>query len=197
MTFRDILAQPAQIWRRHAVVLVLALAMIGGAVLYPSDLPAYRAAPYDGADSRLVTGTEEYGRHLNTLLALVIPLLARDPTGFRQLAVITLAGILATHGPKRLLDGLVIGGTRLGERPHSPDSQHNMPSGHSALASSVVWFLGRRYSWWLALITVPVTLLTMYARVMLNAHTFSAVIAGCLIGLVMAALFTSRRKPPS
>ena len=194
MTFLEILEQPRQLWRQHTIVLVLLLALIGGAVVYPSDLPGYHAAPYDGAQDPLVTGTEDYGRHLNTLLALAVPLMARDPAGFRQLAVITLAGILATHGPKRLLDGLVIGATRLGERPHSPDSQHNMPSGHSALASSVVWFLGRRYSWWLALITVPITLLTMYARVMLNAHTFSAVIAGCLIGLVIAALFTTQRQ---
>jgi membrane-associated phospholipid phosphatase len=33
----------------------------------------------------------------------------------------------------------------------------------------------------------------MYARVMLNAHTISAVIAGALVGCLTTAWFTSRR----
>lgn len=193
MTFKDVLKQPRLVIRRHLVPVGLVLAMIIGAVVYPSDLPSYEAHPYDGANDVLVTSTEDYTRHLNTVLAIAVPLVLRDMTGLRQLAVIAVAGILATHGPKRLLNEVVIGDTRLGQRPYSPESRHNMPSGHSALASTVVWFLGRRYSWWWAVLTVPILMLTMYARVMLNAHTISAVIAGCLIGLLVAALFATRR----
>lgn len=196
MTFRAILATPLLIWSRHAVLIVIILTMIASAVIYPSDLEAYHAAPYDGAENALVLGMEDYGRHINTALALAVPILLRDVVGLKQLLVITIVGILATHGPKRLLNGLEVMGTRLGERPYGPDSRHNMPSGHSALASTVIWYLGRRYSWWLAVITVPVTLLTMWARVMLNAHTFSAVIAGALIGLLVAGLFVTRRATP-
>jgi membrane-associated phospholipid phosphatase len=70
-----------------------------------------------------------------------------------------------------------------------------MPSGHSTLAASAVVFLVLRYGFVWALITVPVLLLTMYTRVMLDAHTISAVIAGALTGGMSTALFTTRRMP--
>lgn len=193
MTWSQILKVPKAVIGAHPLIVLATVAAILAAVVYPSDIAGYRASPYAGTESTVVTGTEDYLRHANTVVALAMPLLLRDWTGLRQLAVVTVAGIAATHGPKRLLNDVTIGGTRLGERPHAPQSQHNMPSGHSALASSIIWFLGRRYSWWWLLLTVPVTLLTMYARVMLNAHTISAVIAGALVGLLVTALFVTRR----
>ena len=195
MSLRDILALPAQHLRRHAIAAIAVLAIILAAVVYPSDLAAYRAHPYDGQASVAVTSIENWGRHVNSIAMLAVPLVLRDWTGLQQLGVVAIAGLIATHGPKRLLNGVVIGGTRLGERPSG--TNHNMPSGHSALASTAIWFLGRRYSWWWMLLTVPVTLLTMFARVMLNDHTISAVIAGCLIGLLVTALFVTRREKPA
>ena len=87
---------------------------------------------------------------------------------------------------------VVVLGVRLGERPHG--GRHNMPSGHASLASSAVYFVGRRYGWWHLLYLVPVLLLTMFARVELDAHTGSAVIAGALIGIFSAALFTGKYR---
>jgi len=194
MIFLEILRLPRQIFARHWGVILGAVLVISLVAVYPSDLPSYQNADYDGHQDALVIGVEDYARHANTLLAFAVPIALRDWVGLKQLAVATVAGIIATHGPKRLLNDVWIGDTRLGQRPHSPDSNHNMPSGHSALASAVVWFLGRRYSWWWALLTVPITLLTMYARVMLNAHTISAVIAGCLVGLLVTALFVTKRR---
>ncbi|MBB3996179.1 membrane-associated phospholipid phosphatase [Sulfitobacter undariae] len=52
----------------------------------------------------------------------------------------------------------------------------------------------RRYSLWLALILIPVTLLTMYARVMLDAHTISAVLSGALTGIIVTALFATKSR---
>ncbi|MEZ5752235.1 MAG: phosphatase PAP2 family protein [Paracoccaceae bacterium] len=194
MSWRTILARPRTVVRNHFWAVLAVLAVILSAVVYPSDIESYRAEPYDGANNALVTTTEHYLRHVNTIAAFAVPILLRDVAGLQQLGAVTVFGILATHGPKRLLNDVVIGGTRLGERPHAPDSNHNMPSGHSALASTIIWFLGRRYSWWWLLLTVPVTLLTMYARVMLNAHTISAVVAGALIGLLVTALFVTKRE---
>lgn len=193
MTWREIFALPRRHTVRHRLAVLAMLAAILIATLYPSDLPAYHAAPYDGADSALVGIVEQRLRHVNTIAALAVPLVLRDWTGLRQLAVLTLTGTLATQGPKFLLNDITVGGTRLGERPYGTQSRHNMPSGHSALAASVIWFLGRRYSWWWLLLTVPITALTVWARLMLNAHTFSAVIAGCLIGILITALFVTPR----
>jgi len=118
----------------------------------------------------------------------------RDWRGAGQLAGVVVAGIAASHGPKRLLNDVTIMGTRLGQRLSGPQSRHNMPSGHSTLASAGGCFMARRFSLWFLLFCLPVTGLTMYARVMLEAHTLSAVFAGGMIGAVVALLFTAKRK---
>jgi lipid A 1-phosphatase len=112
-----------------------------------------------------------------------------DKVGLVQLLYVAAAGVITTHGLKFLLNDRWIGRTRLGERPNHRD--HNMPSGHSSMVSCAVYFVWRRYSPWLGLLLSAFMLVTMYARVMLNAHTVSAVIAGALAGLLAAALFTS------
>ena len=194
MTFAQILRLPSHMIRKHALMMTVIIAIILAAAVYPSDLEQYRAAPYGGHDNTLAVSVEDYGRHLNTALAIAVPLVLRDLTGIKQLAVVIVAGVVATHVPKRLLNRVELFGTRLGERPHSPNSNHNMPSGHSALSSAAIWYLGRRYSWWFLLLTLPVAGLTMWARVILGAHTISAVIAGGLVGILVTILFVTKRR---
>ncbi|MFL1781315.1 lipid A 1-phosphatase [Candidatus Hepatincolaceae symbiont of Richtersius coronifer] len=75
-----------------------------------------------------------------------------------------------------------------------------MPSGHSAAASSAAAFIILRYGWgsvYLASMNfslIIITFLTMYARIALKQHTFSAVIAGSAIGIIMAIIVTSKYK---
>lgn len=198
MTFPEILRLPVQKLRAHPVLWAMAFALLIAVELYPSDLKTGYGYSRLGPQSPVVTQTEKWGRLTNTVLQLAVPVLTRDVTGLKQLVPITLGGILASHGPKRLLNDVVIGETRLGQRPSGPDSKHNMPSGHATLAASAVVFLVLRYGFIWALITVPVLVLTMYTRVMLDAHTISAVIAGALTGGMSTALFTTRRQatPP-
>ncbi|WP_407351163.1 phosphatase PAP2 family protein [Luteimonas sp. R10] len=172
--------------------LLMVMCLIGTAlsVFYPSDLLSYRDTPR--SEHALVTGTEQYGRFINTIAQVALPIVKRDPIGMVQNLYIGVAGIIMTHGLKRALDPVVILGVRLGERPYG--GRHNMPSGHASLASSAVYFVGRRYGWWHLFYLVPVLLLTMFARVELDAHTGSAVIAGALIGIFSAALFTGKYR---
>lgn len=172
---------------------VLAFMMIVSTAIYPSDMEQDYAIHRGGENSFVVMATEEYARHLNSLLPLAAIVALRDWNGLKQMAFVTVAGIAASHGPKRLLNDVTVKGTRLGQRPRSPDSQHNMPSGHSTLASAGGYFLIRRYSLWFSLIAVPIMLLTMYARVMIDAHTISATIAGAMTGILVTALFTTKR----
>ena len=102
-----------------------------------------------------------------------------------------MVGVLASHGPKRLLNDVEIMGTRLGQRPHSTDSRHNMPSGHSTLAGACAYFMVRRYSIWFGIIVIPVLLFTMYVRFMLDMHTISATIAGAGTGILVSAIFAT------
>lgn len=158
-------------------------------ILWPSDLASYRATGQE--KTPLVLGTDHYLRFTNTIVQVALPLLERDPVGMMQLLYVGASTTVATHGLKHLMDPVTVWGTHLGERPNG--GQNNMPSGHSSMAACALYFVCRRYGWRHALYMLPITLLTMFARVELNAHTVSAVIAGALVGLLMSAAFTSKR----
>lgn len=190
-TIRNI-ALPWHNLRRHGLALGFAGLLIGGALAYPSDINGAYAVCRAAGKTALVQGTEKYLRHVNTALPIATVIVLRDWKGAGQILGVVGAGIVASHGPKRLLNDVTVMGTRLGQRPSGPHSKHNTPSGHSTLASAGGWFMARRYSLWFLLLCLPVTGLTMYARVMLGAHTVSATVAGALIGIVVATLFTSR-----
>ncbi|MEO0393226.1 MAG: phosphatase PAP2 family protein [Pseudomonadota bacterium] len=180
-------------FQRHCYWWIGAIILLA-ATFYPTDLATNYATSKGGHQDALVVAVEEYGRHLNTAIPVVLAIALRDVSGMKQAAAIVVAGIVASHGPKRLLNDVEIMGTRLGERPKSPDSRHNMPSGHSTLASAGAYYTVRRYSIWLGLIVWPILILTMYARYMLDAHTVSATIAGAITGIMVAALFTKPRS---
>ena len=161
-------------------------------VMFPTDLASYRTAP--ATHNLLVDGTDRYGRYLATAVQIALPIVYRDPVGMMQNLFVGLGTTALTHGLKHLVNGLTIWDARLGERPSGPGSRHNMPSGHSSMASCAVWFVGRRYGWRWGLLIAPIMLLTMFARVELHAHTIAAVMAGVAIGVLAAAWFTSRRS---
>jgi len=170
---------------RRAIWLGAVLALVF-ATLYPSDMDGHYATSRNGHENALVMGVETYGRHLNTLIPIGTAIVLRDVKGLWQMTAVVLAGTLATHGPKRLLNNVEIAGTRLGQRPNGGD--HNMPSGHSALASAGAYIAVRRYLKWMGVIVWPILFLTMYARYMLDAHTVSATIAGAIVGVLVAHL---------
>ena len=188
----DTLTQPLRIFYRHTVLTIMMVTIIVSASIYPSDLENDYAVSKGGHDMPFVVAVENYGRHINTVLPFALALLLKDKEGIKQLGFITVAGILASHGPKRLLNGVEVMGTRLGQRPSTATSKHNMPSGHSTLAGACAYFVMRRYSIWLGLIVIPVLLATMYARVMLDKHTISATVAGAATGLLVAGLFSTK-----
>ena len=179
---------------KYALVYSFAFLSMGSAMIYPSDVNGVYAVCHAAEKSFIVQKTEKYLRHTNTVLPIATVIILRDWKGAGQILGVVGAGIVASHGPKRLLNDVTILGTRLGQRPSSKTSKHNMPSGHSTLVSAGGWFMARRYSMWFLLLCLPVTALTMYARVMLGAHTVSATIAGSIIGILVAALFVTRRQ---
>lgn len=173
--------------------LVLLLCLCLASTMYPSDMFYYSHRTKDrGAVTRY---SERYARYLNTAAQAGIPILLGDRAGFIQAAWVGLGTLVATHSLKMAVNNLTIMGTRLGERPYGRNSNSNMPSGHSSMASSGMFFVWRRYGLRYAWFLLPLTALTMYARIMLNAHTLSAVLSGCLLGMLAAAAFTSPYTP--
>lgn len=159
---------------------------------FPTDLQSYRA-PHPHHDLPLVHFTENYLRYTNTIVQIALPILLKDKIGMIQLLYVGISSTVATHGLKRLVDKWEVRETRLGQRPNRLNSRHNMPSGHSSMASCAAYFVCRRYGLKHALYLIPILLLTMHARVALNDHTVSAVLVGALLGFVTAAIFTSGR----
>ena len=180
---------------RYKIMYSVACLCMGSAMIYPSDINGVYAVCHAAEKTFIVQKTEKYLRHTNSVLPIATVIVLRDWKGAGQIIGVIGAGIVASHGPKRLLNDVSIMGTRLGQRPSSKTSKHNMPSGHSTLASAGGWFMARRYSMWFLLLCLPITALTMYARVMLGAHTVSATIAGTILGVLVAALFVRRRRP--
>jgi membrane-associated phospholipid phosphatase len=177
--------------RPKRFILLLVLAFIVN-VFYPSDLDDYSKHFPDMKAGQVEHVTENYVRFVNTALQIGLPVVLGDKVGLVQLIYVATSATILTHGMKRLVNDWHVMGTRLGQRPSSPQTKHNMPSGHSSMASCAMYFICRRYSFWFAVILVPIMLLTMYTRVMLHDHTISAVLAGALAGILAGAMFTSR-----
>lgn len=183
-----------QLPRGWRVLAWLSAALALACALYPSNHALNYQTPRGGQHDLKVMLVEDGLRHVNTVAALALPLLQRDLVGLAQLSVVTVVGTAATHIPKRLFNDWVIAGTRLGQRPQDEDSRHNVPSGHSSLASAAAWFVCRRYGWRWAWLLMPITAATMWARVMLDAHTLSAVLAGLFVGVAVALFFVTPRR---
>lgn len=177
--------------RTPVMLIIFLLIGITLSAVYPSELESYPILPKGASAPLEVTLTENYARFVPTAVQIALPLVLGDKVGLVQLLYVGLSTTVVTHGLKRFLDERWVGEMRLGQRPNG--GSLNMPSGHSSMTSCAVYFIGRRYSFWLGLLLSIFLLLTMYARVMLNAHTISAVIAGALVGCLTTALFTSRR----
>jgi lipid A 1-phosphatase len=178
--------------RRPLVLIAFLLCGIVLCAVYPTDLESYPVLPAGAPVPETVSLTEHYVRFVPTAVQVLAPIVLGDKVGLVQLLYVAVSATVATHATKYLLNDRWIEHTRLGRRPNGRDS--NMPSGHSSMASCAVYFVGRRYSIWLGLLLSIIMGMTMYARVMLNAHTVSAVLAGALTGFLMTALFTSPRE---
>jgi membrane-associated phospholipid phosphatase len=180
----------AEVRRPVALIVFLVIGIVLSAA-YPSKLASYPVLPAGAEVPIEVTLTENYVRFVPTAVQVALPVVLGDKVGLVQLLYVAVSTTIVTHGLKHFLDDRWVMDTRLGQRPNG--GSINMPSGHSSMVSCAVYFVGRRYSIWLGLLLSIIAALTMYARVMLNAHTVSAVIAGALVGCLTTACFTARR----
>ena len=191
MNIRSVLSKAYREVRRPVKFMYLLVLGILLSASYPSDLASYPVLPASGGVAMLVDYSEHYLRFVPTIVQVALPVLLRDKVGAVQLLYVAISTTAATHITKRLLNDRYVLDTRLGQRPSRTGSKHNMPSGHSSMASCAVYFVGRRYHAKLGMVLVFFLVLAMYARVILNDHTISAVLAGSLIGFLCAACFTS------
>lgn len=194
MQFTKLLTESIGRVVRPRSLIVCLMILAAASAFYPSDLASYTSES-DHPAGVLLHVVNDYGRFIDTLLQVALPVIFRDPVGAIQLACVAVSTTVLTQGAKRAFNNVAIGGTRLGQRPSGPGSKHNMPSGHSSMASCAVWFVCRRYGMRFAWAMMPILALTMYARVALGVHTISAVLCGALVGFLAAAFFTSRYAP--
>lgn len=183
------------------LAVLLAILFFVVVAYFPVDNEFY-STPREPDSGKFEYFTEHYMRYSNTILGFAVPLLARDPVGLVQVTMVTGSSVATTYSLKKLLNNqtTIDGSRRLGERPRKEKNSFNMPSGHSNMASIGLFFVARRYGFKsLAMkltiaFMVFVLIATMYTRVMLDAHTITATIAGATVGLISALLFSSPKK---
>jgi lipid A 1-phosphatase len=210
--WREAWRQSKQSMSEHSRLIWLASIVLLLCMLYPSNLDEYRKNPpieSVGAWLSEVSHTpqesmspllkesiqwvEDQGRFIPTAAQVLVPLLALDKIGGAQLLILSVATTTATHVFKRVFNDVQVAGTVVGQRPKG--GQHNVPSGHSSMAASALGFLWRRYGVFHIYYVLPLVLATMLTRVLLSAHTISAVLAGALLGFLLAYVMTSPRQP--
>ena len=175
-------------WSRIAVGMLVLFVLL----LFP-DKPEPLGIP-PGKLPPTLQWVEEEGRFANTILQVGLPVLTRDLRALCQLGAIAVTSITATHGLKRALNDVQVDGIRLGQRPASPRSKHNVPSGHASLAASGALFVCTRYGWKWGWLVWPILVLTLIARVALDAHTITGVLTGAVVGLSTTWAFVTRRR---
>ena len=179
--------------RYFAVFLML---MFVVTALYPSDMSYYTArAKTPKEDSSIVVNVDNYLRFTNTIIQAVLPLVLMDKIGLVQAVYVGIATTVSTQTLKQMFNHVSLFGVEVGQRPSGKSG--NIPSGHSSMAASAMYFIARRYGLVHLIYLVPITILTMYSRLMLDCHTLSATLSGCILGVLMAALFTSKYKKSS
>jgi membrane-associated phospholipid phosphatase len=172
--------------------LILLLCLFFSYAFYPTYLTYYQGLIKD--KSRPVYAVEHYIRYINTAAQVLIPIILFDKIGMVQAIYVGIGTTVSLHVLKRAFNDVTIMGTRLGQRPSSTSSRHNVPSGHSAMASSAMAFIIIRYGWKHGYYLIPICLLTMWVRILLKAHTVSAVVSGAILGIIIALLLTSKYK---
>ncbi len=169
-------------------ILFFLLLMFSITAFYPSDMDYYKAREKN--NNNYVYFVEEGLRFTNTAIQIALPILLADKIGIIQAAYVGIATTISVHFLKRAFNDINILKTRLGERPIGSD--YNVPSGHSAMATSAMAFVMIRYRWIYGLYLVPVSILTMLIRVLLKAHTISAVCSGAILGIIIGILLSSQ-----
>ncbi len=179
------------------VFLIIMIISFLSSAFYPTDKSFYlkERKPNSPKIARI---TEDYIRFINNGLQVLLPIIQKDPVGIIQMVNVSILTTAATQGLKEILNDVTVFSVRLGERPSG--KSRNMPSGHSSMASCGLYFVARRYGYKWLFVLIPVLLLTMYTRFVFDAHTISATIAGASLGMLCAALctskFTKKEKPP-
>jgi membrane-associated phospholipid phosphatase len=169
---------------------LLIIALFFAIAFYPSDISWYRARQKDKSPHVIII--ENGLRYVPTVLQFAVPILFADKIGLIQATYVAVGTTITTQGLKRIMNNWSSYTIRLGERPFDEGSRFNMPSGHTTMAASAVFFLLFRYGIWHLSYSMPLLILTMYARIMLKAHTLSAVFAGSVLAFLIASLLTSR-----
>jgi len=195
---KEIFKKSVQDLKVNKIAIFIFCVLFLASAFYPLDRSFYEQKRKPNAGN-FVHFTENYMRFSNNCLQVAVPLLVRDFVGLAQTINVSIATTITTHTFKKLLNNQkTFNGERLGQRPKSPTSNYNMPSGHSSMASCATFFLIRRYY---KNKNKPKILMfgfllfamfsTMFARVMLDMHTISATIAGMILGGICAYIFTT------
>lgn len=142
-----------------------------------------------------LSSTQDRDRFASDIFQFAIPAISlgiaaykKDGQGVIQLAKTVTFNQVVTEVLKVSLNNVAVGGTRLGERPDG--GSKNFPSGHTSTSFASAWQIKKRYGIKCAALPLVMATFTGYNRVNEKRHTPSAVVAGVLVGIASAELFS-------
>lgn len=108
-------------------------------------------------------------------------LLEDDLEGSEDLALSLASTFVLTHGLKRLIN-----------KPRPNGGNYAWPSGHTSISFASAAFLQKRYGWQFGIPAYSLASYVAWTRIDAGKHDWSDVVAGAVLGTVMAHVFTDR-----
>lgn len=141
-----------------------------------------------GAKQTTAGRIADIGQIANPVIGLALTVMKEDEPGMFQWLYSTVTNAVLTAAIKGATNKIHGGRDPMNKRPNG--KPHNFPSGHTSAASVGANFIALRYGFTYAIVPYVILGLTAAGRVQVHKHTEAGVIAGAMVGLLSAFIFT-------
>lgn len=130
----------------------------------------------------------DIGQILNPAIGFALTVMKEDEPGMYQWLYSTVTNAVLTAAIKGATNKIHGGRDKMNQRPNG--KPRNFPSGHTSSASVGANFIAMRYGFTYAIVPYIILGLTAAGRVQVHKHTEAGVVAGSMVGLLSAFIFT-------
>ncbi len=132
----------------------------------------------------------DIGQIANPAIGFALTVMKEDEPGMYQWLYSTITNAVLTAAIKGATNKIHGGRDPMNKRPNG--KPHNFPSGHTSSASVGANFIAFRYGFTYAIVPYVILGLTAAGRVQVHKHTEAGVVAGAMVGLLSAFIFTKQ-----
>lgn len=132
----------------------------------------------------------DIGQILNPAIGFALTVMKEDEPGMYQWLYSTVTNAVLTAAIKGATNKIHGGRDKMNKRPNG--KPRNFPSGHTSSASVGANFIAMRYGFTYAIVPYIILGFTAAGRVQVDKHTEAGVVAGAMVGLLSAFIFTKK-----